>query len=80
MDGIVSIDQKKSQRGTKKLTKESIIHALKPFAAWVHTITFDNGREFCKQSEIANALGLWRLLVFIIVTVSGLLLVNRLSL
>ena len=44
-------------RKEAELTKEAIIHALKPFAAWVHTITFDNGREFCKQSEIANALG-----------------------
>ncbi len=38
------------------LTKDAIIQALKPFAAWVHTITFDNGREFCRHAEIAQAL------------------------
>lgn len=43
-------------RKEAELTKEAIIHALKPFAAWVHTLTFDNGREFCKHTEIAKAL------------------------
>lgn len=43
-------------RKEAELTKEAIIQALTPFATWVHTITFDNGREFCKHSEIANAL------------------------
>lgn len=38
------------------LTQDAIIHALKPFAAWVHTITFDNGREFSRHAEIAKAL------------------------
>ncbi|MDD1617625.1 MAG: IS30 family transposase, partial [Methylococcaceae bacterium] len=41
-------------RKEAELTKEAIIQALKPFAAWVHTITFDNGREFCKHTEIAK--------------------------
>lgn len=44
-------------RKEAELTKEAIIGALKPFAAWVHTITFDNGREFCRHTEIAQALG-----------------------
>jgi len=43
-------------RKEAELTKEAIIQALKPFAAWVHTITFDNGREFCRHTEIAQAL------------------------
>jgi len=43
-------------RKEAELTKEAIIQALKPFAAWVHTLTFDNGREFCKHAEIAKAL------------------------
>ena len=43
-------------RKEAELTKEAIIQALKPFAAWVHTITFDNGREFCRHLEIAQAL------------------------
>jgi transposase, IS30 family len=44
-------------RKEAELAKEAIIQALKPFASWVHTITFDNGREFCKHTEIATALG-----------------------
>jgi IS30 family transposase len=38
------------------LTKDAIIQALMPFAKWVHTITFDNGREFCRHMDIATAL------------------------
>ena len=38
------------------LTKDAIIQALMPFAKWVHTITFDNGREFCRHIDIATAL------------------------
>lgn len=38
------------------LAKDAIIEALKPFAAFVHTITFDNGREFCRHLDIAKAL------------------------
>ena len=41
-------------RKEAELTKDAIIYALKPFAAWVHTITFDNGREFCRHNDIAN--------------------------
>lgn len=43
-------------RKEAELTKEAIIEALKPFAAFVHTITFDNGREFCRHTDIAKAL------------------------
>lgn len=43
-------------RKEAELTKDVIIQALKPFAAWVHTITFDNGREFCRHKDIAKAL------------------------
>jgi len=43
-------------RKEAELTKDAIINALKPFAAWVHTITFDNGREFCRHGDIAKAL------------------------
>jgi IS30 family transposase len=43
-------------RKEAELTKDAIIQALKPFATWVHTITFDNGREFCRHVDIANAL------------------------
>ena len=38
-------------------TKESIIELLKPFSAFVKTITFDNGKEFAKHMDIASSLG-----------------------
>jgi len=38
------------------LVKDAIITALKPLKDWVHTITFDNGREFCQHLDIANAI------------------------
>lgn len=47
----ISIGRKKSE-----LTKEAIINALTPFKRWVHTITFDNGREFCGHEAIAKTL------------------------
>ena len=37
-------------------TKESIIELLKPFKEFVKTITFDNGKEFAKHSDIASSL------------------------
>jgi IS30 family transposase len=43
-------------RKEAELTKDSIIQALKPFATWVHNITFDNGRVFCRHLDIAKAL------------------------
>jgi len=47
----ISIGRKESE-----LTKEAIINTLAPFKHWVHTITFDNGREFCAHEAIAKAL------------------------
>lgn len=38
------------------LVKEAIIQALLPVKDWVKTITFDNGREFCQHSDIAQQL------------------------
>jgi len=38
------------------LVKEAIIQALQPVKDWVKTITFDNGREFCQHSDIAQQL------------------------
>jgi IS30 family transposase len=38
------------------LVKEAIIQALQPVKDWVKTMTFDNGREFCHHSEIAQQL------------------------
>ncbi len=48
----VSIMRKESE-----LTKDAIIEVLTPFKQWVHTITFDNGREFCGHQAIAKTLG-----------------------
>lgn len=36
-----------------ELTKDAIIQSLTPFATGVHTINFDNDREFCPHSEIS---------------------------
>lgn len=36
--------------------KEVIINELKPMAAQVHTITYDNGKEFAHHTEVSNAL------------------------
>ena len=34
----------------------AVISMLKPFKGLLHTITFDNGREFCRHDQIAKAL------------------------
>ena len=39
-----------------KAVKEALIDALQPYAAQVHTITYDNGKEFAHHGEIASAL------------------------
>ncbi len=40
-----------------KETKDSIIELLKPFKEFVKTITFDNGKEFAKHTDMADSLG-----------------------
>ncbi|SEB18818.1 IS30 family transposase, partial [Marinobacterium iners] len=37
--------------------RDAIIDMLKPYAAYVHTITADNGSEFVEHKAIAKALG-----------------------
>jgi len=62
--GIVSIVERKSKliRLAKLATKEAAemrqtsIALLKPLAARVHTITVDNGKEFCQHELIATEL------------------------
>jgi len=34
-----------------------IISLLSGFKDWVHTLTFDNGKEFVKHEQVAQALG-----------------------
>lgn len=46
----------KVERNTEAAVKQAIIEMLTPFAACVHTITSDNGREFAAHEEIAEAL------------------------
>ena len=62
--GIVSIVERKSKliRLRKLATKEAAemrqttVELLRPLAAKVHTITVDNGKEFCQHELIAAAL------------------------
>ena len=62
--GIVSIVERKSKltRLRKLATKEAAemrqtsVELLRPLAAKVHTITVDNGKEFCQHEQIAAGL------------------------
>ena len=47
---------KKVDRGTKELVTNAIVDLLKPIKHKVHTITFDNGREFAGHKTIAKLL------------------------
>lgn len=61
---IVSVVERKSkltylakvERNTEALVQAAVIKLLKPVAAYVHTITADNGREFAGHQAIAEAL------------------------
>ena len=61
---LITIVERKSKltliakvaRKTAEAVTEAIIRLLKPLAAWVHTITADNGREFADHQKIAKAL------------------------
>jgi IS30 family transposase len=41
---------------TKKVVTAAILKLLKPFKSFVHTITFDNGKEFADHAKIAKKL------------------------
>jgi IS30 family transposase len=61
---IVSVVERKSkltrlakvERKTEAAVQAAVIHLLKPVAAWVHTITADNGKAFAGHEAIAVAL------------------------
>jgi IS30 family transposase len=36
--------------------KQALANMLKPIASYVHTITYDNGKEFAHHTEVSNAL------------------------
>ncbi len=44
------------KRKTAQASRDAIIELLSPIKNLVHTITFDNGREFNRHSEIAKQL------------------------
>ncbi|HLE63822.1 MAG TPA: IS30 family transposase [Pyrinomonadaceae bacterium] len=62
--GILSVVERKSKltrlrklasKGAEEL-KDTSVELLRPLAAKVHTITVDNGKEFCEHKQIAAAL------------------------
>jgi IS30 family transposase len=46
----------KLPRATAHATQRAAVHRLKPIGDFVHTITFDNGKEFAAHQDIADAL------------------------
>jgi IS30 family transposase len=45
-----------SPNKTAEAVKQAILDALTPLAAWVKTLTYDNGKEFALHEDIAEAL------------------------
>ncbi|WGZ94146.1 MAG: IS30 family transposase [Candidatus Thiothrix putei] len=62
---LVTLDERKSKlrlafpvaNKTAEAVTSSIITLLDSFKDWVHTLTFDNGKEFAKHEQVAQALG-----------------------
>ncbi len=46
----------KLPRATAHATQRAAVRRLKPLGDFVHTITFDNGKEFAAHQDIAHAL------------------------
>ena len=46
----------KLPRATARATQKAAVRRLKPIADFVHTITFDNGKEFATHQDITHAL------------------------
>ena len=46
----------KLPRATAHATQRAAVHHLKPIGNFVHTITFNNGKEFAAHQDIAHAL------------------------
>jgi len=55
LTGLLVMDRVESKDSEKVANK--ITSLLVPLVQHVHTITFDNGREFAKHKDISNALG-----------------------
>ena len=62
--GLLTLVERKTQlakiiklpRATAHATLRAAVRRLKPIGDFVHTITFDNGREFAAHQDIAHAL------------------------
>ena len=62
--GLLTLVERKSKltkisklrRSTARATQRATVRRLKPINNFVHTITFDNGKEFAAHQDIANAL------------------------
>ena len=46
----------KLPRATARATQKAAVRRLQPIGDFVHTITFDNGKEFAAHQDIAHAL------------------------
>ena len=62
--GLLTLVERKSlltkisklRRSTARATQRATVRRLKPIGNFVHTITFDNGKEFAAHQDIAQAL------------------------
>jgi IS30 family transposase len=62
--GLLTLVERKTQlakitklpRATARATQNAAVRRLKPIGDFVHTITFDNGKEFAAHQDIAHAL------------------------
>ena len=62
--GLLTLVERKSKltkisklrRSTARATQRATVRRLKPIGNFVHTITFDNGKEFAAHQDIAHAL------------------------
>ena len=62
--GLLTLVERKSlltkisklRRSTARATQKATVRRLKPIGNFVHTITFDNGKEFAAHQGIAHAL------------------------
>jgi IS30 family transposase len=62
--GLLTLVERKSlltkisklRRSTARATQRATVRRLKPIGNFVHTITFDNGKEFAAHQDIAHAL------------------------
>ncbi len=62
--GLLTLVERKTQlakitklpRATARATQKAAVRRLKPIGNFVHTITFDNGKEFAAHQDIAHAL------------------------